>query len=156
MRETLSTTATLTQARPSTRGRRPRWFFLGVSGGLLAAVVVGFARTFYLRSLFNVPPIPAYLYVHGVVLTTWFVLVFTQTCLVAAHRTDLHRRLGLFAAAVAVLVVLVSAFVIVRAVPKFITSGSDPAQMQFVIIGDLVSLVLFATLVAAGLRMRHQ
>jgi len=41
-------------------------------------------------------------------------------------------------------------------VPKSIASGSDPAQMQFVIIGDVVSLVLFATLVTAGMRRRHQ
>jgi len=57
-----------------------RWFFPIVSAGLLAALLVGFAPTLFLRSLFDVPPIPAYLYVHGIVLTTWFVLVFAQTC----------------------------------------------------------------------------
>jgi hypothetical protein len=38
-----------------------RWFFLGVSAALLAAMLVGFAPSFFLRSLFDVPPIPAYL-----------------------------------------------------------------------------------------------
>lgn len=146
----------LARAKPAIRGNRSRWFFFGVSAGLLVAVLVGFARTFYLRSLFEVPPIPSYLYVHGIVLTTWFLLVFTQTSLVAAHRTDVHRRLGLLAAVVAVLVVLVSAFVVVQAAQRVAVSGSDPAQTQFVIIGDLLSLVLFATLVAAGLGMRHR
>jgi hypothetical protein len=85
---------------------------------LLAGLLVGFAKTFFLRSQFNVPPMPSYLYVHGLVLTTWFVLVLAQTCLVAAHRTDLHRRLGLAAVADAVLIIPISAFVVVRAAQR--------------------------------------
>jgi hypothetical protein len=133
-----------------------RWFFLSVAGALLAAALVGFGRTFYLRPLFDVPPIPGYLYVHGTVLTTWFVLVFAQTCLVAAHRPELHRRLGVLAAAVALLVVLVSAFVVVQAVPRFVAAGAGPTEIQFVIVGDFVSLLLFVAFVASALRARHR
>jgi hypothetical protein len=135
---------------------RSRWFFPGISGALLAAVLVGFSPTLYLRTLFNVPPIPAYLYLHGVVLTTWFVLVFAQTCLVAAHRTDLHRRLGLVTVVDAVLVVLVSAFVTVRAVARYDAAGVDSAHIQFIVIGDLVSLVLFSILLVAAVRLRRR
>ena len=135
---------------------RSRRFFPGISGALLAAVLIGFAPTFYLRTLFNVPPIPAYVYVHGVVLTTWFVLVFAQTCLVAAHRTDLHRRLGLVAVVDAVLVVLVSAMVAVRAVARYEAGGMDPAAIQFIVIGDLVSLAVFSILIVAAVRLRRR
>jgi hypothetical protein len=133
-----------------------RWFFPSVSGALLAAVLIGFAPTFYLRTLFTVRPLPAYLYVHGAVLTTWFVLVFTQTWLVAAHRTDLHRRLGVVAVFDAGLVVLVSTFVTVRAVARYVAAGVDPAETQFIVIGDLVSLVVFSILIVAAVRMRRR
>ena len=150
MIDAIGTTATGRLA-PAAQRRKMRWFFPGVSAALLAAMLVGFAPTFYLRSLFDVPPIPVYLYVHGFVLTTWFVLVFAQTCLVAAHRTDLHRRLGVAAAIVAVLVVPISAFVTLR-VPG--ASGGDQPGIEGLVIGNLVTLVTFSALVAAGWHFR--
>jgi hypothetical protein len=133
-----------------------RWFFPVVSGALLAAILVGFSPTFFLRSLFDVPPMPAYLYVHGAVLTAWFVLVFAQTCLVAAHRVDLHRRLGVLTALVAVLVVPISTFVTLRAVPRLTAFGLGPVEIQNIVIGDLASLVFFSALVGTGLYLRRQ
>lgn len=141
---------------PTAQRRRMRWFYPVVIAGFLATMLVGFAPTFFLRSLFDVPPIPAYLYVHGVVLTTWFVLVFAQTCLVAAHRTDLHRRLGVAAAIVAVLVVPTSAFVSLRSVPRVVALGLDQMAIEGTVIGNLLSLVAFSGLVAAGWRFRHR
>ena len=140
---------------PRTTGRRLlRWFFPVVSSLLLAGVVVGFAKTFFLRSQFNVPPIPPYLYVHGLVLTTWFVLVLAQTCLVAAHRTDLHRRLGIVAVVDAVLIIPISAFVVVRAAQR--THGAITPLLRLEVVGDLLSLVWFAGFVAAGVYFRRR
>jgi hypothetical protein len=139
---------------PRSSGRwASRWFFSIASSLLLAGVLVGFAKTFFLRSQFNVPPIPPYLYVHGVVLTTWFALVVVQTCLVAARRTDLHRRLGIVAIVVAVLVVLMSAFVVVHAAQR--AKGISPL-LRIEIVGDLLSLVWFAGFVAAGVYFRRR
>lgn len=139
--------------RPSGR-RTLRWFFPAVASLLLAGLLVGFAPTFFLRSLFSVAPIPPYLYVHGVLLTTWYVLVLAQTCLVAAHRTDLHRRLGIVAVLVAGLVVPISAFVVVHAVPRM--QGMDPSVMRLAVVGDLLSLVVFPGFVAAGVYFRRR
>lgn len=69
-------------------------FLLGLSAASLLIVLVGFAPTFYLRALFDVAPIPAYLYDHRTLLTGWFVVLIGQTYLIAARRTDLHRRVG--------------------------------------------------------------
>src|SRR5207247_370679 len=82
---------------------------------------------------FNVPPIPPYLYVHGLVLTTWFVLVLAQTCLVAAHRTVLHRRLGIVAVVDAVLIIPISAFVVVRAAQR--THGAITPLLRLDVVG---------------------
>src|SRR5262245_7872593 len=102
--------------------RRVRWLFPVVSGLLLALLVFAFAPSFFLRGLIRTPrpllSLPPYLVAHGVLLTIWYALVFVQTCLVAAHRTDLHRRVGVLAAAVALLLVPVSELVVVRAVPR--------------------------------------
>jgi hypothetical protein len=133
-----------------------RWFFPALAGALLAVLLTGFAPTFYLRSLFDVPPIPGYLYVHGAVLTAWFVLVFVQTSLVAGGRTDLHRRLGVATAVVAGLLVPISSFVVLRAIPRYTAAGMSPAAMQFIVIGDFLSLVLFTLMVAAALGVRHR
>lgn len=133
-----------------------RWFFAAMSGALLTAVLVGFAPTFYLRPLFTDRPLPGYLYFHGAVLTTWFVLVFVQTLLVAGRRTPVHRRLGVVAAAVAGLVVVMSAFVAQRAIARYEAAGVDAADIQFIVIGDLVSLAVFAALVVWALALRRR
>ena len=54
------------QARPPGRSR---WFYPALSGAILAIVFLGFAPSFYLRSLFPARPISGYFYVHGTVLT---------------------------------------------------------------------------------------
>jgi len=48
------------------------------------------------------------LYFHGTVLTAWYLLFFTQACLIAMHRTSAHRKLGIAGAFVAVGVVVAS------------------------------------------------
>jgi len=88
------------------------------------------------------------LYVHGIVLTAWYALILAQTSLVAAHRIDLHRRLGVLAVGVAMAVVPLSTFVVVRAVPRM--QGRDPATLRILVVGDLLMLVFFTGFVAAG------
>lgn len=60
----------------ATRGRARSRFYAGMSGMLLLIVLAGFSRTLYLRAFFDVPEIPAYVALHGIVLTAWFVGVF--------------------------------------------------------------------------------
>lgn len=138
-------------------GRRtPRsWFHVGLSGVLLLSVVVGFSPTFFLRSVFTERPLPLYLYVHGGVLTLWFSLAFVQSVLVAARRTSLHRRLGVVGGLTAAVLVPLSGFVAVRAIPRYVAAGVDPAEIQFIVIGDLISLVVFSGLVISALIWRY-
>jgi uncharacterized membrane protein YozB (DUF420 family) len=133
-----------------------RWYYAGLSGLLLLIVVLGFSRTFFLRSVFTPQPLPAYLYVHGFALTAWFSLVFAQSCLVAARRTDLHRRLGIVGAVNALVLVPLSGYVVIRAIPRYNAAGVDPAEIQFIVIGDLISIVVFSLLVGAALAWRRK
>src|SRR5262245_23628902 len=79
-------------------------FYVGMAAFAAATVFYGFASTFYLRWMFDLPPLNLLLLSHGVVFTSWFLLFGVQTMLVAAHRTDVHRRLGIAGALLAVFV----------------------------------------------------
>lgn len=138
--------------------QRPRsrtWFHAGLSGALLLSVVVGFSPTFFLRPAFTDRPLPLYLYLHGAVLTLWFVLAFVQSVLVAARRTALHRRLGVVGGLTAAVLVPLSGFVAVQAISRYRAAGVQPAEIQFIVIGDLISLVVFSGLITSALAWRH-
>jgi hypothetical protein len=82
------------------RASAERRFFTGMALAILATIIVGFARSFFLRPLFPELPSPSEMifYVHGVVFTAWIVLLVVQASLVAGGRTELHRKIGPFSA----------------------------------------------------------
>jgi hypothetical protein len=136
-------------------------FFIGVAVLLLAFVLSGFARTFFLRPFFDVLPVPWYVYLHGAIVTTWFVLVVAQTILVAADRTHVHRRLGVVAALVAVAVVLLSLNAVLRFPYRIATEDVEGEEQGLGGVGivvwlDLVSLLLFMAFVGAALYWRKR
>ena len=47
-------------------------------------MLVGFAATLYLRAFFDGPPILSHLYVHGVIVTGWFVWLLVANWVPAA------------------------------------------------------------------------
>ena len=119
-------------------------------------------RTFFARPFFDVPPIPWYLFVHGFVLTSWFLLLVAQTALVVAHRTDLHRRLGVLGGFIAVALVGIS-LVAVLGFPAHVKAdvlSSDVAfdadVVQAIVWTDLASLVIFSTFVGTALYWRRR
>jgi len=116
-------------------------FFLVMAGALLLIVLVGFSPTLYLRAYFDVPDVPAYLLVHGAILTVWFVWFFIQTSLVAVQRTDLHRRLGVIGVGIGVVVLVASAVAPLGLVPRLITAGVDiEANMALFAMGVWINL----------------
>jgi len=133
--------------------RRSR-FFQRMSVLLLALVFAGFARTLFLRPVFQVPPIPWYLYVHGIVLTAWFALLVVQSSLIAARRTDLHRRLGIAGAILAVAVVG-TGLVAILGMPSRLRS-LDLATKALTVWTSFAFIVAFSILVTAALSLGHR
>jgi hypothetical protein len=135
-------------------------FFTVMSLVLLAVVIAGFARTFYLRELFDVPPIPPHVYVHGVVLTAWFVWFVLQSSLVTAARVDLHRRLGIAGAALGLAVIVVSVMTVMEMGPRlrFLLHRGilEPEVLAKIVWGDVGSISSFAALLTLGLAFRRQ
>jgi len=147
---------------PHAAVRRQTLFFVGFSFVLLVVVAVGFSRSFYLRPVLGTvdrfgSSLPIYLFVHGVTLTTWFLLFAAQTLLVATGRRGLHRQLGAAGIAVAVSVVATSLLVMRSVVARVGANGSEvPMRLVFVVVSDLWLLVAFSLLVAAAVRFRHR
>lgn len=141
--------------------RRPRTrFYVGMSSVLLLVVIAGFSRTFYLRSFFKVPTVPAYVLVHGVILTAWFAGLFFQAVLVSVRRTRLHRRLGWVVGGIGLAVVAISLAVTLTAVPRQRGLGVDVqgrvASLSWVVWTDLAALLTFSAFLAAGVLLRRQ
>lgn len=123
---------------------------------LICALVVftGFARSYFLKDLFGAPQLPGLVHLHGMVMTAWFVLLVVQTRLVAAHRVDLHRRLGILGAALALLVLVVGVTTAIAAARRGFASGGAPALLFLPI--PLGEMLVFAVLVTTGLSLRRR
>ena len=119
-----------------------------------AVMFVGFARTYYLKFLFDAPPLSVAAQLHGFMATLWLVLHYTQARLVAAHRVDIHRKLGVFAACVGfVLAVQALQLGILGVTAGHAPPGRDPLQFLSVPIG---TTLMFASFLVAALVMRRR
>ena len=135
--------------------RRERLFYTFMAVAILITVFAGFARTYFLRPYFDARPLLPLLHLHGFVFTSWIVLFVLQVALVAAKRTDLHRRLGLAGAVLASLVVIVgTGTAIIRAKVVDVPPGA-PSPLIFLTI-PLGDMLVFAGLVGAALYLRRR
>ncbi|HVQ40545.1 MAG TPA: hypothetical protein VMS31_23590 [Pyrinomonadaceae bacterium] len=138
-----------------TRRRRERWFYLGMSIAVIVTVFAGFAPTYYLRPYFTASPLMPLLHFHGMVFTSWVVLFVIQTTLVAAHRTDVHRRLGIAGGLIAALMVVVGVTTAVIRASQGATPPGGPPPLAFLVV-PLGDMLVFATLVSAGFYFRRR
>jgi hypothetical protein len=124
-----------------------------MSGALLLIVLVGFSPTLYLRSFFDVPPIPMYVLIHGVVHTAWFVAVLLQSSLVTAGRSDVHRKLGW-----AVTVVGIATFVFSLAVTILLAARQETLGIGVLRIfwANLAALLCFAVFLCTAIATRRR
>lgn len=137
-----------------TSWQRERLFYTGMAIAIVITVFAGFAPSYYLKSYFGSPPLMPLLHLHGIVFTSWLVLFLTQTGLVAANRTGIHRRLGIAGAVIAVLVVVVgTATAIVRAKQGAAPPGVPPLAFLTIPLGDML---VFPTLVGMGFYFRRR
>lgn len=128
------------------------YFWAGIAAILV--VFAGFARTFYLKFAFGTPELPWPVYLHGLVMTAWFVLFVTQASLVAAGRTDLHRRLGIVGALLAIAVVGVGVSVAINGARQG-HAPPGPPPLVFLTV-PLTDMLVFSILVGSALWFRRR
>jgi hypothetical protein len=146
--------------------RRARWsserlFFTGFAVAITTAVVLGFARTFFFRAwypdwarLHGAPE--TFFLIHGVAFAAWLLLLLAQTSLVAAGRVDLHRRLGVLGAGLAVVMLVLGIIGSLMAASRptgFLNVPVPP--LQFLVV-PLFALGGFAAFVSLALLNRRR
>lgn len=138
--------------RPSTHR-----YFTWAAAAAFAIVFVGFAPTYYLKFLFGTKALPGLLHLHGALMTSWFALFFAQTYLVASHRIRLHRRLGVFGAMLAGLIVIIGVTVALRWGAREAHQPQTDGPPPLMFMGFLLfALLVFAILVSAGVLLRRR
>jgi len=133
-----------------------RRFFLMIAILFPIVVLIGFAPTYYLKGLFNSPPVPRLIvHVHGFVMALWVVLFMAQVFLIRSMRIKTHQRLGL-ASVVLGLTIIVTGLITAVAATKYGSSsmppGAKPLEFMIVPFGDIL---VFAVLFAAAVYYRR-
>jgi ABC-type nitrate/sulfonate/bicarbonate transport system substrate-binding protein len=91
--------------------------------------------------------------VHGLVFSSWIVLLVAQTSLVAGGRLDLHRRLGLAGMAIAALMIVIGPMTAVAAARRDVAVDGAPA-LRF-LLTPLTDIVVFGALVWNAFLLRR-
>ena len=155
-----STAAALTSPRPVASLELNRKLAVGIAVALFLVNFTGFGPTFFLRPFFDVPQIPLYLYLHGVVGTAWFALVVIQAVLIANRRFTRHRQLGWFGLGLAAVVIGLGVYTSTHMVPRNAAahelSEADIQLYSVVTAADLSGFVVFPTLVALAIYFRRR
>lgn len=132
------------------RRSREHRFFYAVAGFLGFLVLLGFARTYFLKTFFHQPPLSVLLHVHGVSMTLWFALFGVQVYLAANRRVGLHRKLGYAGLGLAAIVVVVGIAVAIGLTRRELTahpeSGGDVFLLGMLLFSVMVDFVLFIAL----------
>jgi len=123
---------------------------------IVAAVVLGFSRSFFLRPLFPGvhAPTEIFFYIHGTVFALWLALLATQASLVNAGNVALHRTLGIAGFVMVPLMVvlgLIAGAIAAHRPGGFIDIPVPP--LQFLIV-PYVGIALFAIFTGTGLALR--
>jgi len=128
-------------------------FFLTMSILFMLFLLLGFAPTFYLAPAFGNPSLPSYLYVHGIIITSWFIWFVMQSALIERKRFARHIVLGKVGIGIAILIIpggLLATFNFLSHLTEMGVDISENAGLWSAIIwrnfGDLTFFSLFFTL----------
>jgi uncharacterized membrane protein YozB (DUF420 family) len=143
--------ATLAATPPARRINPDRIFFGGAAIALLLVTLIGFAPSYYFSYFTTAPALRPLL--HGIVFSAWMLLYAGQSWLIGAGQVRLHRRIGIAATVLAVLVFVlgvVTAIALARANLHAVGHRGPP------VIFPLGAIVAFAVLCAAAIAVRRR
>jgi hypothetical protein len=144
-------------ARPRLHPGYDNLFFLGMAAVALIAVLVGFARTYFLAGLFRAPLPNLLVHIHGAAFTLWIILFITQITLVTAGRVDLHRRLGLLGFVLAIVLIVLGTVLASDSLARHVVKHPNMTEeLRAFYAVPLADMLLFSTFVYLGYRNRLQ
>ncbi len=133
---------------------KDKLFYPAMAVAMAVTVFVGFAPTFFLKTLSDSPPLPPLLHLHGAAFAAWCVIFFIQATLIANDRPDLHKKLGLAGFGLAAVMVALGVSAAVHAIRTNHTPpGLDPRSF---LVLPFFGITVFATLAGAGFLLRKR
>ena len=137
------------QAVPSNE----RTFYTGMTVAIAAIVLIGFSRTFFLRTLFPdaqsfAAPEPVFIF-HGVVFAAWTGFLIVQALLIRSGRLNLHRSAGWIGVGLAMLMIANGTYGSLIAADRpggFIGVPLPPEQFLAFPLFDMILFGLFVSL----------
>ncbi len=133
---------------------------------LLAIVLKGFGPSFFFRDRtsteggFGSDGIPLYLIIHGLVMSTWMLLLVVQTGLVQTKNVKAHMMLGWAGLIVALLVIPTGILAMNGFGPRLLALGVPPLVLReglsLLFWIDVFSLILFPSLIGAAIYYRKK
>jgi hypothetical protein len=139
-------------ARP-VRSRTDDIFFTIMSVVMLATVLFGFARTYFLAGMIRAPLPSILVHIHGAVFSSWILLFLIQTTLISVGNVRLHRKLGWVGAFLAAAMLVLGVLATCAAVRRGVTGAGFTLPLFFVL--NNLEVILFAALVAWGIAVRY-
>jgi hypothetical protein len=136
-------------------GRGRTRYFLWAGATALAAVLVGFFKTFLLPNWQGSFHGPTIAYIHGGFVLAWILLFLTQAWWIQSRRIPRHRSLGAIAALVAPGVVVSTMAMGVFAMHRDVQAGLGELATSL-LLGTITSPLIFFALVSAALVYRRQ
>jgi len=156
MQQATTLEATPAIPRPTNVGvQQERRFFGAMAVALALTVLAGFSRTYYFNDLVSKPfTLTPLLHWHGAVFSAWMLLLVAQTTLIATHRVNMHMRLGIAGAALAVLMVPLGMFVAISRTESGAVADQGVPPLVFLAV-PLIGMLVFAGLIGVALYLRR-
>lgn len=142
----------MTRLQPTAERR----FYTGMSIAILVLVFLGFFQSFYLRPLFPDNPGASYpkVLVHGVLATLWVLLFALQIRFVRSRSIDWHRKIGVAAGVLALVLVISGLDLAITAVRSGRVDARFGSTLPFVL--PVFDIALFSSFVVLGFVQRRR
>ena len=145
--------APLASSRSLPGRRYDRVFFPVMAVLTLATVFLGFAKTYFLAGMINAPLPSWIIHVHGALFSSWIILFIVQVSLVAAHRVDLHRKLGVIGFSLACVMIVFGLMAARNSLMRGISPVPTMDVRTFFVL-PVAAMFVFATLIYFGYKFR--
>lgn len=140
-------------------------FYLIITILIFLVVLLGFGKTFFLRPYFDQPnfleELPVIVYIHGGIMTIWYIMLVIQSALVNVKNFKLHQNLGWGLIGIAILVIVSGLMVNSDVFPRWKALGIiDPTNegmmrmFAFFWTFDMIAFVPFGLMVATAVVKR--
>ena len=141
-----------TTARPRISLRADDVFFSAMSLLVLAVVVYGFARSYFLAGMILAKLPNVLVHIHGALFVSWIMLLLVQTALVTVRRVRWHIALGVLGVILPPLMIVFGTLTVFDSMRR----AGTPVPPEILLTGDLEPLTLFAGLITWGLLDRRR